>query len=146
LWVLRTSGRLLKWLATITLLVAAAPVTIVTAIGVAGAWLRGWPPAKLRRAVGLALPMTAVYLAVRAERARTAHAALWAPLRDWQHAWHLAHTGRIWAAAVLTAPVAIPAGLAAAAGLWAWRIYAIETGLSGRTATAPVIFDARQWR
>ena len=36
-------------------------------------------------------------------------------------------------------------GLAVAGGLWAWRIYAIETGLSGRTATAPVVFDARQW-
>ena len=42
-------------------------------------------------------------------------------------------------------PVAVPAGLAVAGGLWAWRIYAIETGLSGRTATAPVVFDARQW-
>lgn len=40
--------------------------------------------------------------------------------------------------------MAIPTGLAAA-GLWAWQIYAIETGLSGRAATAPVVFDARQW-
>jgi hypothetical protein len=146
LWTLRTAGRLLKWLVTAAVLVAAAPVTVVTAAGLAGAWLRGWPPARLRRAALLALPMTAVYLAVRAARARTVHAALWAPVHDWQHAWHLAQAGRIWAAAVLTAPVAIPAGLAAAAGLWAWRIYAIETGLSGRTATAPVVFDARQWR
>jgi len=47
---------------------------------------------------------------------------------------------------VLTAPVAVPAGLFAAAGLWAWRIYAMENGLAGKTATAPVGFDARQWR
>src|SRR5437764_14695036 len=88
------------------------------AVGVGGAGLRGWRPARLRRAATLALPMTAVYAAVRAARARTAHAALWAPVHDWQHAWHLAHAGRIWSAAVLTAPVAVPAGLAAAAGLW----------------------------
>ena len=146
LWALRAAGRLLKWLVTAAVLVAAAPVTVVAAVGVAGAWLCGWPPARLRRAALLALPMTAVYAAVRAARARTAHAALWAPVHDWQYAWHLAQAGRVWAAAVLTAPVAVPAGLAAAAGLWAWRIYAIETGLSGRTATAPVVFDARQWR
>ena len=29
--------------------------------------------------------------------------------------------------------------------LWAWRIYAITTGLGGITASAPIIFDARQW-
>jgi len=50
------------------------------------------------------------------------------------------------AAFVLSAPVEVPAGLAAAGVAWAWRIYAVETGLSGRTATAPVVFDARQWR
>ena len=44
------------------------------------------------------------------------------------------------------APVAVPAGLALAAALWAWRIYAITTGLAGQTASAPVSFDARQWR
>ena len=36
-------------------------------------------------------------------------------------------------------------GLCAAGTAWAWRIYALDTGLSGKTATAPVIFDARQW-
>ena len=47
---------------------------------------------------------------------------------------------------VLCAPVGVPAALCAAGTAWAWRIYAIETGLSGKTATAPVVFDARQWR
>ena len=47
---------------------------------------------------------------------------------------------------VLCAPVGVPAALCAAGTAWAWRIYAIETGISGKTATAPVIFDARQWR
>ena len=30
--------------------------------------------------------------------------------------------------------------------LWAWRNYAITTGLGGITASAPITFDARQWR
>ena len=30
--------------------------------------------------------------------------------------------------------------------LWAWRIYAITTGLAGLTASAPIEFDTRQWR
>ncbi len=67
-------------------------------------------------------------------------------MRDWRAAWDQASAGHVVIAFALTAPVAVPAGLAAAAGLWAWRIYTIETGLSGRTATAPVVFDARQWR
>ena len=47
---------------------------------------------------------------------------------------------------VLVAPVAVPAGLALAAGLWAWRNYAISAGIGGRMASAPVTFDARQWK
>jgi hypothetical protein len=54
--------------------------------------------------------------------------------------------GRVVAAFVLAAPLAVPAGLAVAGWLWAWRIYALDTGLSGKTATAPVVFDARQWK
>ena len=49
-------------------------------------------------------------------------------------------------AGLLAAPVAVPAGLAVAGVLWAWRIYAITTGLAGQTASAPIEFDARQWR
>ena len=41
--------------------------------------------------------------------------------------------------------MAVPAGLALGGVLWAWRIYAITTGLGGITASAPIIFDARQW-
>jgi hypothetical protein len=46
---------------------------------------------------------------------------------------------------VLFAPVAVPAGLALAAGVWAWRNHAITSGLGGITASAPITFDARQW-
>ena len=47
---------------------------------------------------------------------------------------------------VLVSPVAVPAGLALAAGLWSWRNYAISAGIGGRIASAPVTFDNRQWR
>src|SRR5262249_915217 len=71
IWALRAPGRLLAWAALAALLVAAAPLTLVTALALCGAWLRGWPPARLWRAAAWALPMTAVYLAGRAIQART---------------------------------------------------------------------------
>jgi Recombinase len=145
-WLLRTIGRVLLWTALLAVLVAAAPFTLVAAIGLAGAWLRGWPPARLRRAAAWALPMTAVYLAGRAMQARTWQAFALAPVRDYMAAWHALAAGRGVVAFVLVAPVAVPAGLAAAGGLWAWRIYALDTGLSGRTATAPVVAQIFTWR
>ena len=47
---------------------------------------------------------------------------------------------------LLVAPVAIPAGLGLAALLWGWRIYALTTGIGGWLASAPITFDARQWK
>jgi hypothetical protein len=146
IWALRTAGRLLVWAALAAVLVAAAPLTLVTALGVAGAWLRGWPPARLWRAAAWALPMTAVYLAGRALQTHTWRGLALAPVRDWATSWHDAAQGRVLAAFVQVAPLIVPAGLALAGCLWAWRIYALESGLSGKTATAPVVFDARQWR
>jgi hypothetical protein len=146
LWLLRLACRVIRWAALAAVLIAAAPVTLVAGLGFAGAWLRGWPPARLRRAAIWALPMTGVYLAGCGLRAATWRAFVLAPVRDWQAAWHQGWAGHVVTAFALTAPVAVPAGLAAAARLRAWRVYAIETGLAGRTATAPVVFDARQWR
>jgi hypothetical protein len=145
LWALRKAGRLLRCLILAAVLAAAAPVTVVAAVAYLGAWLRGWPPPRLWRAAVWSLPMTAVYLAGLGLRAVNVQAFVLAPVRDWEAAWHLARAGHLLAAFVLTVPVAVPAGLALAGCLWAWRIYAIETGLSGRLATAPVVFDARQW-
>ena len=70
LWALRAAWRVLRWLVTAAVLVAAAPITVVAAVAFAGAWLRGWPPAKLWRAAAWSLPMTGVYLAARALHAR----------------------------------------------------------------------------
>jgi hypothetical protein len=145
-WLVRAAGRVLLWAAVVAVLVAAAPLTLVTATALFGAWLRGWPPARLWRAAMWALPMTAVYLAGRAVQARTWQRLALAPARDWATAWHAASQGQVVAAFVQVAPLAVPAGLALAGCLWAWRIYALDTGLSGKTATAPVVFDARQWR
>jgi hypothetical protein len=146
MWLLRLAWRVLLAVLLAAVLVAAAPVTLVAGVGLAGAWLRGWPPARLRRAAAWSLPMTGVYVAGRAMQARTWQALALAPVHDWAAAWRAASLGRVVSAFVLCAPLAVPAGLLVASLLWAWRIYAIETGLSGRTATAPVVFDARQWR
>ena len=146
IWVLRATGRVIRWAALAAALIAAAPVTLVAAVGLAGAWLRAWPPARLRRAAWWSLPMTAAYLLACRLRSASWRAFALAPFDDWRAAWHHVAAGQLVTAFALCAPVAVPAGLLAAAGLWAWRIYAIETGLSGKTATAPVIFDARQWR
>lgn len=51
IWLLRVTGPVLSFVLAAVMLIAAAPVTIVTALAYAGAWLRGWPPARLRRAV-----------------------------------------------------------------------------------------------
>jgi len=50
MWALKTVGKLAKWLLTAAILVAAWPVTVAAAVGFAGAWLWGWPPARLYRA------------------------------------------------------------------------------------------------
>ena len=84
LWLLRVTGRVLRWAVLAAVLVAAAPVTVVAAVGFAGAWLRGWPPAKLRRAACWSLPMTGVYLAGRALQVRTWQALALAPVHDWR--------------------------------------------------------------
>jgi len=82
MWGLRMTGRFLRVLILAAVLVAAAPVTLVTAVGFAGAWLRGWPPARLWRAAAWALPMTTAYLAGRALHAGTWRAFVLAPWHD----------------------------------------------------------------
>jgi len=126
--------------------IAAWPLTAVAALGYLAAWLRGWPPSRLWRAAAWALPMTAVYAIGEALRLRAWQAVALAPVSDWASAWGLLAAHAMLRAGLLVAPVAVPAGLAVAGVLWAWRIYAITTGLAGLTASAPIEFDARQWR
>src|SRR5487761_1709195 len=127
LWLWRASVRTAGVLLLAAVLAALAPITVTASLGYLAAWLRGWPPARLLRTAAWSLLMPAAWLA---------------GLAVTDSRWHVL----VLAAVVLSVPVGVPAGLAAAAGLWAWRIYAVESGLSGRTASAPAIFDARQWR
>ncbi|MGD0062263.1 MAG: hypothetical protein ABSB76_02345 [Streptosporangiaceae bacterium] len=146
LWLIRLAAKITGWLILLALAVAAWPLTLTAAAGYAAAWLRGWPPVRLYRAAAWFLPGTAVWLAALAARGHGWRAAALAPAQVWEHSW--AHPGVLVAARVFTlaAPVAVPAGLMLAGLAWAWRIYAITTGLNGLTASAPITFDARQWR
>ena len=137
---------LAAWTGLLITAIAAAPVTTVAVTGLVVAWGRGWPPARLRRAAAWSLPMTATWLTVTAITARSLRAVLAAPFTGWAGSWHAFSYGATSTAFVLAAPVAVPAGLLIASWAWQVRIYRIETGLAGVTATAPVAFDHRQWR
>ena len=146
LWLLGKMVKGVGWLLLAAVAVTAWPLTVVAGIGFLAGWLRGWPPARLWRAACWSLPMTAVYAIGEAIRLHAWPAIALAPASDYGHAWQLLAAGGIVRAGLLVAPVAVPAGLAVAGVLWAWRIYAITTGLAGLTASAPIEFDARQWR
>jgi len=146
LWLLRKAARITGWLLAVVLAVAAWPLTLVAAAGYVTAWLQGWPPVRLFRAAAWSLPATAVWLAGLALRGSAWQSAAVAPGHAWTRRWGYLAIPGLARTFVLVAPVAVPAGLAVAGVVWAWRIYAITTGLGGITASAPIIFDARQWR
>ena len=146
IWLFRQALKACGWLITAAVAVAAWPITVVAAVGYLAAWLRGWPPARLWHAACWSLPMTVVYFIGQAIRLRSWPAIALAPVSDWADAWRLLAAHAILRAGLLVAPVAVPAGLATGGLAWAWRIYAITTGLAGQTASAPVWFDERQWR
>jgi len=146
LWLLRKMIKGIGWLLVAAVAVTAWPLTIVAGIGYLAAWLRGWPPVRLWRAAAWSLPMTAVYEIGEGLRLRAWPAVALAPVTDYGHAWQLLAAHSMLRAGLLVAPVAVPAGLGIGGLLWAWRIYAITTGLAGLTASAPIEFDTRQWR
>ena len=145
LWLLRKAVRLTGWLLLALLALVLWPLTIVTIVSYTAAWLRGWPPARLRRAAAGSLLLAAVYVVVMLARQHDQPSAALAPARAYPATWH--HLAALDAARTFAtlAPAAVPAGLLLAAGLWAWRNYAIMAGLGGRMASAPVTFDTRQW-
>ena len=146
LWLLRKMIKAGGWLLLAALVLAAWPVTIVTAVGYAAAWLRGWPPARLRRTAAWALIPAGTWLAIQGARLHAWQPVALAPVHAWAHGWSrpaAVHLARVF---VLLAPFAVPAGLALAGLAWAWRTYAITSGLGGITASAPIRFDARQWK
>jgi hypothetical protein len=145
LWLLRKAVKGAGWLLLVLVLAAVWPVTVVTILGYLAASRRGWPAARLRRAAAATVTLTGLYAAGEVVRQHAGQAAALAPVRDWAHGWqpHALIVARTFA---LVSPVAVPAGLALAAALWSWRNYAISAGIGGRMASAPVTFDARQWR
>jgi hypothetical protein len=146
LWLLGKAARLAGWLLAIAVVIAAWPLTLVILAGYTAAWWRGWPPARLRRAAAVSLVMPAAWAAGAALRADQLRAAALAPARAWEDGWPDPAAVSAAREFVLLAPATVPAGLALAAAVWAWRNYAITTGLGGITASAPIIFDRRQWR
>ncbi len=146
LWLLRKMVKLTGWLLLAALAVAAWPVTAVAFTGYVAAWLRGWPPVRLGRAAAASLPMTVIWLGAEVRQQHAWPAIALAPVRDWAHGWHHLTPVGVTRTFLLVAPVAIPAGLGLAALLWGWRIYALTTGIGGWLASAPITFDARQWK
>ena len=145
LWLLRKTLKLTGWLLLAAAVIAAWPVTWSRP---PGTWRPGCaagprpgctgPPRGRWRRAGHGWP-----------RWRSAPRA--GARRSWPRSGPGPAAGTTWPRAglgrafLLLAPVALAAGLALGGVLWAWRIYAITTGLGGITASAPIIFDARQW-
>jgi hypothetical protein len=117
--------RLAGWLLLAAAALAVWPLAIVTATGYAVAWRRGWPANRLGRQAGWTLPMTAVWIA--AESARGWRALTLDPVRDGSSGWPHLTVLTVVRTFLLVAPVTIPAGLALAALVWAWRINAVST-------------------
>jgi hypothetical protein len=144
LWLIRKAFRLAWWLLLAVAAVAAWPVTVVTAAGYVAAWLRGWPPVRLYRAAAWSLPVTAAWL-ITLEIQVPGFLAARDPRRTWAGGWDHLATDRLAGVFAALAPAVLPAGLALAGLVWAWRNYAITAGLGGKMASAPITFDARQW-
>jgi hypothetical protein len=117
---LRRTSRLAGWLVLAVAALPAWPLAIVTAAGYAVAWLRGWPASRLGGQAAWTLPMTAVWIA--AESARGWRALTLDPVRDGASGWPHLTALTVIRTFLLVAPVTIPAGLALAALIWAWRI------------------------
>ncbi|HXB47421.1 MAG TPA: hypothetical protein VNW50_06620 [Streptosporangiaceae bacterium] len=116
------------------------PVTLVAAISVAAASRRGWQPGRLYRAAGWCLPMLVVWLAASVISRHSLAAA--SP----QLAWLALGRGQYLTAAVLIAPLAVPAGLLAGGLAWSFRLASMAAQAAGRSPAAAVSFDDRQWR
>ena len=146
LWLLRKMIKAGGWVLLAVLALAAWPVTAVAATGYGSAWLRGWPPVRLRRTAAWALIPAGTWAAIQGARLHAWRPAALTPVHAWEHGWsHLAAVNltRVF---LLVVPFAVPAGLFLAGLAWAWRIYAITSGLGGIMASAPITFDARQWK
>ena len=144
-WLLRKTVKIARWVLLGLAALAVWPVTVVAGTGYAAAWLRGWPAVRLYRTAAWALLPAVAWLAVLELRMPGWVAARF-PGQVWSGGWHHLVAADLARVFLLLAPVAIPAGLALAGLVWAWRIYAVTAGIGGWMASAPITFDARQWK
>ncbi|MGH3283082.1 MAG: hypothetical protein ACRDPD_00080, partial [Streptosporangiaceae bacterium] len=124
---------------------AAWPVTIVAVAGAAAAWLHGWPAVRLGRAAAWFLPFTGLWLGAAYWQRGWPGTAV-ALAGDWERGWWPPTALGVTGAFLRMSLVAIPAGLGLAALAWWWRSYAVSSGIRGWLASAPITFDARQWK
>ncbi len=119
------------------------PVTLVATVGVAAAWRQGWRQGRLYRAAAWCLPMVAVWLAATLLTRHSLWPAADAPELAWQAVWH---QGDYLRAAVLVAPIAIPAGLVVGGRVWSRRLASMDARAGGLSPGSAAEFDRRQWR
>jgi hypothetical protein len=136
----RLALRALAGAAVAALATVVLPVTLVAAISFAAASRGGWHPGRLYQAARWCLPMLAVWLAAAAISRHSLAAD--SP----QLAWLALGRGQYLTAAVLIAPLAVPAGLLAGGLAWSFRLASMTAQAAGRSPAAAVSFDDRQWR
>jgi hypothetical protein len=146
LWLLRKAFKAAGWLLLAALALAVWPLTVMIVLGYLAAWMDGWPPFRLRATAAWSLPVAFLYILAQAARQDSWRGLGLAPVRDWASGWQHLSAGHEARAFLLLLPLTLPAGLGLAAFAWTWRIYAVSTGLGGWMASAPITFDARQWR
>lgn len=136
------AARVLAIVAVVLAGIAVLPVTLVAALAVAAAWHRGWTASRLYLAAAWCAPMLITWVVGTAVSVRGPGALLVIPLT----AWHAVLRHRVLTAAVLIAPVAVPAGLLGGGWAWSLRITSMTAGAGGRSPAAAAAFDQRQWR
>jgi hypothetical protein len=139
------AARFLGGAAAIAMLIVVAPVTAVALIGLAIAWLRGWPPVRLYRVAAYCAPMVVVWLADTGVRHHSLLPAARAPWTAWLGLWQAHGAGPYLTATVLAVPAAVPLGLLAGGLAWSLRVRSMAALAGGRSPAAAVAFDRRQW-
>jgi hypothetical protein len=136
------------------LAVVLAPVTVTALAGYVMAWWRGWPPRRLYLAAAWSAPLAAGWLATAVfgpaglpgpDPGQWWLRLLVAPYRGWLAMYAAGVHGHVFTAALVLAPLAIPAGLAAGGLAWARRRFRMAAGTGGRHPGSPARFDLRLW-
>ena len=118
LWPLRNPAKVARWLVLAAAAAVVWPVTVVTAAGYAGAWLRRWPPVRLYRAAAWSLLVSVAWLTALMV-SMPGWLAARTPGRAWAADWDQLDAAGLARVFALLAPVALPAGLALAGLTWA---------------------------